>query len=178
MSKHLYGSNHDHSIAVMDISSKRFRKRQMHSSITARKAVHSLQRAKGVLESDFASVYLHNATLHDPAQVVPLRSSSTTKIRRTACRISFTIFRLPSEGSHAPCRGFCGSRISVSDHRLSCLRSPWPTSPIERGLKPRLCLRSPRRGHGGTLHLGVVCTVDRVVPCHVRDAIHRHGTSV
>lgn len=34
--------------------------------MTARKAAHSLQRAKGALASGFATVDLHHATGHDP----------------------------------------------------------------------------------------------------------------
>ena len=36
--------------------------------MTARKAAHSLQRAKGALASGFATVDLHHATGHDPGE--------------------------------------------------------------------------------------------------------------
>ncbi len=38
--------------------------------MTARKAAHSLQRAKGALASGFATVDLHHATGHDPTSYV------------------------------------------------------------------------------------------------------------
>ena len=38
--------------------------------MTARKAAHSLQRAKGALASGFATVDLHHATGHDPSEAV------------------------------------------------------------------------------------------------------------
>jgi hypothetical protein len=38
--------------------------------MTARKAAHSLQRAKGALASGFATVDLHHATGHDPSLAI------------------------------------------------------------------------------------------------------------
>lgn len=38
--------------------------------MTARKAAHSLQRAKGALASGFATVDLHHATGHDRVKIV------------------------------------------------------------------------------------------------------------
>ena len=64
--------------------------------MTARKAAHSLQRAKGALASGFATVDLHHATGHDPCSFTCLearwlRAISPPRFSRTieAAKCSF-----------------------------------------------------------------------------------------
>jgi hypothetical protein len=83
--------------------------------MTARKAAHSLQRAKGALASGFATVDLHHATGHDHATRQPARYP--------LCMPSLWLSKNPIERlPYYPLISRMGHPTSVSDPNAACLQ--------------------------------------------------------